>query len=116
MPQYESVKVAQQTDILPTVLSLLKYDESYLAFGNDLTSRDSNFAFGYVHPVHHLYSDSLLYRFDGQRIGEVYQYETDKLMKNNLTGKLDLALPERLIKARIQQYNNRMVENRLTLP
>lgn len=115
-PRHEGRRVAQQIDVLPTVLSLLQYEEPYLAFGNDLTSKHSEFAFGYVHPVHHLYSDSLIYRFDGSRITEVYEYASDRFLKNNLAGSINLSIPERAIKARIQQYNNRMVENRLMFP
>jgi hypothetical protein len=53
-------------------------------------------------------------QFDGQRTRAVYSLD-DRLMKHNLIGKVpQQPQMERELKAIIQQYMERMTENRLT--
>ena len=55
--------------------------------------------------------------FDGRKSIALYRYPTDELLENNLIDRQPekVAGLERLLKAYIQQYNNRMIENRLTV-
>jgi hypothetical protein len=55
--------------------------------------------------------------FDGTRSIGLYDYQNDKLMEENLVDRNPAVVEtmERKVKAVIQQYNNRMIEDRLTV-
>ena len=108
--------IAQQTDITPTLLHLLGYGRSYLAFGDDLLSADPSqtWAFSYNAGIYQFVQGDLLLQFDGAKTTAVYRFKTDPLLKHNLAGQLPDQQPmETQLKAIIQQYMSRMNENRL---
>jgi len=108
--------IAQQTDITPTLLHLLGYSRSYLAFGDDLLSvpPGQSWAFSYNAGVYQLVKGDLMLQFDGSKTTAVYRFKTDPLLKENLVGKLpEQQEMELFLKAIIQQYMSRMNENRL---
>ena len=113
-------EVISQTDIMPSVLAWLGYDEPYFAFGeNILTAKKKHpYAVCYNAPVYQILSDSLLVQFDGENVTGVYDYRTDRFVRENLKDTMD---PERIapmtdyLKALIQQYVYRMVHNELTV-
>ncbi|MEJ0030808.1 MAG: hypothetical protein WDO15_10765 [Bacteroidota bacterium] len=55
-------------------------------------------------------------RFDGEKSVELYDFRNDILLSKNLVTQLPdtVQLMERVLKAYIQQYNNRMVDDNLT--
>lgn len=110
-------RIAQQIDIMPTVLNYLGYDGEFIAFGNDLLDDDSqSFAFNTAGSTYHLYMDDHLLEMVDARSAALYNYRTDRLLESNLAGKLP-ELQERMekqLKAVIQSYNSRMLDNRLT--
>jgi phosphoglycerol transferase MdoB-like AlkP superfamily enzyme len=107
---------AQQTDIMPTVLSLLGYDKEYLAFGTDLLDTAAqHFSIHNVSGLYGLIKDGYLLQFDGTNSIGLYDLVKDSLQKNNLAGK-SISVKKNLeifVKGFIQQYNNRIIENRL---
>ena len=110
--------VAQHTDIMPTLLGLLGYDKTYLAFGCDLfhTPADSTWAVNYHNGIYQYVRNGLLLQFDPQtaRTRALYQLN-DSLLRHNLVGQLpQQPQMEQQLKAIIQQYMNRMTQNRLT--
>lgn len=105
--------IAQQIDIMPTILNYLGYDRAYIAFGKDLLSMDesNDWAFGYSH-IPHLVKGDYLLLYDGTDVIGMYNYRKDKLLKNNLKGKLkEEAGMKRLIEAILQSYEVRMRNN-----
>lgn len=110
-------QIAQQTDIMPSVLGYLHYPKPYLAFGRDLFREDSPaVAFNYKDNTYQLFEDDYHLVFDGTRSIGLYNFRTDKLMQHNLMDQLPdrTRAMENKMKAVIQQYNNRMIEDRLT--
>lgn len=108
----------QQVDIMPTVLSYLHYDKPYLTFGrNALSDATAPFAFNYLDNLYQLFYGDYLIRFDGERTVALYNFKTDLLLKTDLKEALPDVVKEmeRKVKAYIQQYNNRMVDDRLTI-
>jgi len=102
---------------MPTVLSMLQYNKPYVAFGkNVLASNKLNFAVSYGAGYRWIEGDYLLF-FDGNKSQSLYNYHTDRLMKDNLVKKEpDLtARLEKDLKAFIQQYNNRLLRDKLTV-
>jgi phosphoglycerol transferase MdoB-like AlkP superfamily enzyme len=111
--------IAQQTDILPGVLGYLHYNKPYVAFGRDVFRESSTpLAFNYKDNIYQLFDDDLLLVFDGSRTLGLYDFKKDKLQQENLMDELPdrVQQMERTIKAVVQQYNNRMIEDRLTIP
>jgi phosphoglycerol transferase MdoB-like AlkP superfamily enzyme len=112
--------LAQQTDILPTILNILGYDRYFVAFGNNLLIPDNKherFVLNYISETFQFLKDEWAIYFDGQEVVAFYNVESDPLLANNLKDKEPV--PHRyldLMKAVIQQYNNRMIENRLRIP
>jgi phosphoglycerol transferase MdoB-like AlkP superfamily enzyme len=110
---------AQQIDIMPTILSYLNYDLPYIAFGEDLLHPSKEkFAVSYFGNAFQLIMDNWVILYDLKDFVGLYSLKDDPLMKNNLinTGVSMQVKMEKKIKAVIQQYNNRMIDNRLTYP
>jgi len=108
-------KVAQQIDILPTVLGLLGYQKPYLAFGIDVlnTPADDCWAVNYLNGIYQYVRYGYVLQFDGTKTKAVYRLD-DRLMQNNIMGKVNMqAQMEREVKAIVQQYMERMTQNRL---
>jgi phosphoglycerol transferase MdoB-like AlkP superfamily enzyme len=110
--------IAQQVDIMPSVLGYLHYQKPYLAFGRDIFREQATpHAFNYKDNAYQLLMDEHLLVFDGRRTLGLYNFQEDQLMQENLIEKLPETVNrmENQIKAVIQQYNNRMVEDQLTV-
>ena len=108
-------KIAQQIDILPTVLGMLHYPKSYFAFGIDVlnTPAEDTWAVNYLNGIYQYVKHGHVLQFDGQRTRAVYAL-TDSLMKHNLVGNCpDQESMEQELKAIIQQYMARMTQDRL---
>ncbi len=101
--------MASQIDIMPKVLNYLGYDKKYIAFGG------TGVAWNIIDDVHHFYQRDYLLKFDGQKAIGLYDFKRDSVLSTNLLQQYPdtVKIMERKIKAIIQQYNNRMVENRL---
>lgn len=107
--------IAQQTDIMPTVLGLLGYDKPFVAFGCDLMKTDARdtYAVNYLNGIYQYVKHGYTMQFDGTRTVGMYRLD-DLLMQRNLVGRVpEQAQMERELKAIIQQYMYRMVHNKL---
>lgn len=111
--------IAQQIDIMPTVLGYLGYDKPYVSFGCDLlsTPAEETFAVNYVNGIYQLHKGKYLLQFDGVKSIAFYDFVTDRLLKNNLLNTLPevQASMELELKAIIQQYMSRMNTDQLTV-
>ncbi|MDP1623145.1 MAG: sulfatase-like hydrolase/transferase [Bacteroidales bacterium] len=112
--------IAQQTDIMPTVMSYLGYEKNYLAFGTDLfdtSSHAPHFSIHYISGLYGMMKDGYYLENNGTRTTALFDMEKDPLQTNNLIGKADevQGKMETFISAYIQQYNNRLIENRLSI-
>lgn len=112
------VSIVQQIDIMPSVLGYLGYEKPYVAFGRNVFDEASTpFAFNYKDNAYQLFEGDYLLQFDGTRTVGFFNFRTDKLLTNNMTGTQPevQGRMERKIKAIIQQYNNRMIADKLTV-
>lgn len=111
--------IAQQIDIMPTVLSYLGYDRPYVAFGCDLltTKDEDTWAVNYLNGIYQYVKGDWLLQFDGQKAKALYRFRTDLLLKDNLLTKEPNVAKnmERQVKAIIQSYMTRMVNNQLVV-
>ena len=111
-------KVAQQIDILPTLMSLLGYPKPYIAFGKDVlnTPAPQTWAVNYLNGIYQLVQGGWVLQFDGNKTTGFYRLD-DRLMKHNLMGTMpeQQAQMEQFLKAIIQQYMHRMTHDQLTI-
>jgi phosphoglycerol transferase MdoB-like AlkP superfamily enzyme len=116
----KSEVIAQQTDVMPTVLNYLGYDKNYLAFGSDLldsTSHSARFSIHFISGLYGLMKDGYYLEFNGAKSTALFNLVKDPLQTSNLVGR-EKEVQDRMevfIKAYIQQYNNRLIENRLLI-
>lgn len=121
MPRGRRKAVAQQIDVMPTLLEWLHYDEPYLAFGKDLmnTPDSLSWAVNYYNDVYQMVKDDLLLQFDGEKTTAIYNIRDDWHLRNNLlqspTAEIDSIRQdyETWYKAMIQSYMQRMIANDL---
>ncbi len=116
----KSTAIAQQTDIMPTVLDYLGYDKPYLAFGTDLldtASHAARFSIHFISGLYGLMKDGYYLEYDGAKSTALFNLTSDPLQSDNLVGRKNevQARMELFINAYIQQYNNRLIENRLVI-
>ncbi|HKB45598.1 MAG TPA: sulfatase-like hydrolase/transferase [Chitinophagaceae bacterium] len=110
-------EIVQQIDIMPSVLGYLHFDRPYVAFGRDVfRDQVKPFAFNYLNNAYQIFCGDYLLQFDGAKPIGLFQFKRDKFLQNNLKDRLPDTLQsmEISLKAFIQQYNNRMVDNNLT--
>lgn len=113
----DTTTLVQQIDIMPSVLGYLHYDKPYFAFGKNIFKNPPlNFAVNYD-GVYQWFNGSYILQFDGQKTVGLYNYQKDNLLKNNLKDKLPAVQGpmELQVKAFVQQYTNRMLDDKLTL-
>ena len=114
-----SPKLVCQTDITPSILDYLGFDEPYIAFGNSFFSQTDTLGYvvNYSEPLYQISKGEFFLQFDGQKETGFFKPETDIFLKDNLIGTHKEEEDEmlKLLKAEIQQYHERMIENRLTV-
>ena len=114
--------IIQQIDIMPTMLNYLGYDKPYIAFGCDIlnTPQEEQWAVNYINGVYQYVKGNYVLQFDGQKSVGLYSID-DHLMSRNLLGEPGEATAEaakameRELKAIIQSYMDRMLNDRLTV-
>lgn len=110
-------EIVQQADILPTVLGNLHFDEPYISFGRDVFGVEEPFVFNYLNNTYQAFMGDYFLQFDGTKSIGLYNFKTDKTISNNLLASRPevVSKMELRLKAFIQQYNNRMVDDKLTV-
>ena len=112
-------RIIQQTDILPTVLDYLNFDQPFVSFGASAfdTLADRN-AYMYSGGFYQIMNDSLLLSFDQKNTIGVYNYKKDVFLKDDLNDKKQPVniLLENKIKAVVQAHHRAMINNQLVVP
>jgi hypothetical protein len=107
----------QQINIMPAILRHLHYDLPYFAYGQAAGSTAQPFVITY-NGGYQLLHDNYLLLSDGERRTGFYRWSHRGFngLGENLLGTLpsEEEKAEMLLRAFLQQYNNRMIENRLT--
>ncbi len=112
--------IAQQIDIMPTVLGYLGYRRPYVAFGSDLlrTGDKDTWAVNYQNGIYQYVSDGYVLQHDGQASRALYDYRQDWMLQHNVMAEKPFVreILEWKLKAMIQSYMERMNGNRLVIP
>ncbi len=108
--------LTQQVDIMPRLLRKLNYSGQFLSFGNDPATEKHPFVVNYTNRTWNYIQDNYLLQFRNNKMISLYDYKKDRLLRHNLINdtKADTTFMLNRLKAFIQQYKNRLIENRLT--
>ncbi|MEZ4853421.1 LTA synthase family protein [Flavobacterium sp.] len=106
----------QQIDIMPSVLKHLNINTKIVTFGKPYQS-NNDFVVYYLDNIYHYIDSDYYMAFDGKNAIGLYNFKEDELLKNNLLQKEPEVAKkmERFIKAYIQSFNERMINNELTI-
>lgn len=122
MPRGRRHAVAQQIDVMPTILEWLHYDEPYLSYGKDaINTPDSlTWAVNYNNGIYQMVKNGYMLQFDGEQSTALYDIQNDWMLNDNLLKQPDHAAADSICqeyeywyKAVIQSYMQRMVGNKL---
>ena len=119
MPRGQHHGIAQQIDIMPTILNYLGYNKPYVAFGLDLlnTPADKTWAVSYNGGIYQYVKGDYFIQFDGTKLKAAYNYKKDWMMTRNLVNDQSaqpaLTTMTKELKAIIQSYMLRMQNNAL---
>ena len=107
--------VTQQASILPSALDYLNYDLPFIAFGSSVFDTTAmQFAVNYMDDTYQLLADDYCLQFDGEKFTGVYQFKSDSLLQHNLINEhKDVSNYEQMLKGIIQQFNNRLIKNKM---
>ena len=112
-----SEQLFQHADLLPTLLDYLQLDDSCCVFGKSALRDETSFHIAYPGDYYQLTRREQLLTFNGTRF-EVFDLSDDPLAQHDIAsqkGDDPVTTDNKLFfKALIQQYNNRMIDNRLT--
>ncbi len=108
--------LAEQIDIMPSVLGYLNYSKPYIAFGNNLFDpKSQRFVINYPEDAYQfLYGDFVFYFSEG-KVSGIFNRKDDPYLLKNLLGKVEFPEQEKLLKAIVQQFNNRMAQDKLVI-
>lgn len=111
-------EIISQVDIMPTVLGYLHYNKPYIAFGRDVFKEDKTpYAINYSNNAYNYFWNNYLLEYNNDKAAALYEYKNDFTQQYNLLN----ALPDTAnvitshFQAFIQQYNNRIINNNLTI-
>lgn len=108
--------LAQQIDIVPSILSYLNYNKPFVSFGIDLFDTTENrFVVNYNNDVYQVLQNDTISYFDGKKIIGAYDMKRDPSLKENVYEKGRVADSDSLVRAFVQQFNNRMIEDNLII-
>ncbi len=110
--------LVEHIDIMPSILGYLNYDKPYVAFGRNIfESSKEPFVITYTSSTYQLLMGDYLYLHNGTNEIGLYNFKSDPLLVNNKIGQFpDIETKmEAKLKAIIQQYNNRMIGDKLTV-
>lgn len=99
-PDVRSQGAVSQIDIMPSVLYFLGYDKPYFAFGEDCLTQPKK------HPWAVIYNHPLF---------EILSPESEVVLNERTPANEEEAVMLRYLKAFIQQYTDRMINNQLTI-
>jgi len=115
----EHDELFQQIDITPTLAGLVGIDQQFISFGNNAFDTSEKFSVSYAGSLYFLSSENYFLMFDGNKTIGLFKHNENILFPLNLMNlPSNAAIINKLeskLKAFIQQYNNRLINNNLSL-
>ena len=111
-------RITQQADITPTILDYLGLPATFIGFGGSaLQSDHDGFAINYLNNIYQYIDRQYVLYFDGQKVIKAIDQINDPLGAKNLvkSSPPEIQSSENRMKAIIQSYNRRLIDNQLVL-
>jgi phosphoglycerol transferase MdoB-like AlkP superfamily enzyme len=110
-----SLRVTQQSDVMPSLLDYMGIHNPFVAFGTSVFSKEKGFAVNYLGGIYQYYAGDYMLSFDGEKSTALYNITRDQTLKKNILkdSVLIVTSMEPKLKAVIQQYNSRILRNRM---
>lgn len=117
-PLHDSTRIVQQVDILPSVVDFLHLKDPLISFGNSVfDAQSARFAITYNGSYYQLLQGNYVVHFNDNKLLGYYNFVNDPLLKTNLQDSLpgEAHRMQVLLQALVQTYNNRLINNQLTV-
>ena len=114
-------QITQQVDIIPTLFDYLNFQGNWMSFGESAidTSESYQFTFNEYENIYQIIDSAFVLTYDENKemTYSLFNYKTDPEMLNDLKTSLKNKKNgmEQQLKAVIQTYNNRLVDNELNI-
>lgn len=116
LPYRSKRQPVQQSDILPSIVDYLGFNDSIICFGNSVFSElEHPFVVNYSNNTFQILDSTYMLRMEGEKALGLYRYKEDSLLVKNLIDTTNFEDLLNLQKAFSQQYTNRMIQNRLKI-
>jgi len=107
-------ELAQQTDLNLSILSALGVNDTVFSFGrNVFDSLSEPNAIAYINQTYQYSNGVYLVQSDGDHTFGVFNIQRDRMLNNNLIDHIQCSDLAKMMKERIQEYNNRFIHNQL---
>jgi len=109
-------KVAQQLDIMPTVLNKLHYNRPFFSFGNNLddtTQNNKRFAINYFNGFYQYFNNETFIQYNGKDLLGFYNYRTDSTLTTNSANDKKPSVKD--VQAFLQVYYYDVIHNNLSV-
>jgi phosphoglycerol transferase MdoB-like AlkP superfamily enzyme len=106
----------QQVDIMPSIVDYLNIKTEMVSFGKSYKSKE-NFVVYYLQGTYHCIKDDYYLAFANNQTIGLYNWKKDILLKNNLMNQELLRTKEleNFLKAYIQTFNEKVIDNKLSI-
>lgn len=118
-PNYQQINsIAQQLDVVPTVLDLLDFDGKWMSFGRSaIGDAPYKITFNEYENIYQVMDSSFVLKYNEniEQSVSLFNYVEDAQLTNNLMQQFPAKTEslENIIKAVIQTYNQRLIDNHL---
>jgi len=102
---------------MPSVLQYLNYDKKFIAFGKSIFQpNQQRFVINNMNGIYQLVMNQNVLFSTGETSIAFYDLANDRLLKNNILAShpKEFSEMDNFLKAIIQSYNSRMIENKLS--
>lgn len=111
-------EIVQQVDLGASILCALDINESLFTFGrNVFDSIQTPYHISFLNSIYQYYDGRYVMQSDGEKTIAVYDFKNDSNLQRNIYEEDSMTWDhlDRQFKVRLQQYNNRMINNKLYL-
>lgn len=108
-------KIIQHLDIMPALLDLTGYDKSFFSMGSSPFSEGfEGYMINYLNDIYWYAEGDFLMKWSDEKPLGLFRFKTDRMLENDLLLKEreTAEMIEKNLKARIQLYNNRLIQNK----
>lgn len=110
--------IFQQIDLVPTIIDYLQLNDKSFGFGKSVYQTEHGYHIAYRNGAYQLLKDNYLLVLTGDKF-EVYDVKNDPMLTQNIEAKSKandtVEKNKKFLKAIIQQYNNRLIDNKFVL-